>query len=76
MADETVTAPGVRDALITWFLAFVVSNIVGGIVLGATGHLGPHDPDPPLWLTASLAGAVLGRPRRRHGVLLTAQGHR
>ena len=33
MADDTVTAPGVRDALITWFAAFVVSNIVGGIVL-------------------------------------------
>jgi CAAX protease family protein len=54
MADDTVTAPGVRDALITWFVAFVVSNITGGIVLGATGHLGPHEPDPPLWLTASL----------------------
>jgi membrane protease YdiL (CAAX protease family) len=55
MADETATtAPGVRDAFLTWGAAFVVSNIVGGIVLGATGHLGADEPDPPLWLTAVL----------------------
>ena len=54
MADETATAPGVRDALLTWLVAFAVSNIVGGIVLGATGHLGADQPDPPIWMTALL----------------------
>ena len=54
MANDTATAPGVRDALLTWVAAFVLSNLAGAIVLGATGHLGPHDPDPPLWLTATL----------------------
>jgi hypothetical protein len=54
MAEETSTAPGIRDAFLTWGAAFVVSNIVGGVVLGATGHLGADQPDPPLWLTAVL----------------------
>ncbi len=54
MANDTATAPGVRDALLTWVAAFVLSNLAGAIVLGATGHLGSHDPDPPLWLTATL----------------------
>ena len=54
MADETATAPGVRDAFLTWGAAFVVSNLVGVVVLSATGHLGADQPDPPLWLTALL----------------------
>ncbi len=54
MADHTATAPGVRDALITWFVAFAVSNVVAAGVLAATGHLGADDPDAPLWLTTLL----------------------
>ncbi len=54
MANDTATAPGVRDALLTWVVAFGLSNLLGAAVLGATGHLGPNDPDPPLWLTAAL----------------------
>ncbi|HTN80840.1 MAG TPA: type II CAAX endopeptidase family protein [Acidimicrobiales bacterium] len=54
MADDTATAPRVRDALLTWLVAFGVSNIIGGIVLGATHHLGADEPDPPIWMTALL----------------------
>jgi hypothetical protein len=54
VADETATAPGVRDALLTWLAAFVVSNLVGAAVLLAAGYGGTDDPDPPIWLTAVL----------------------
>lgn len=64
---------GVSDALIGWGAAFVVSNLVSGIVLGATGHLDTNAPDPPLWMVALLQiplwvvllGAVVLASRRK-----------
>jgi uncharacterized protein len=54
VADETATAPGIRDAFLTWLAAFVVSNLVGAAILLAAGYGGADDPDPPIWLTAVL----------------------
>ena len=54
MADDTATAPGIRDAFLTWLAAFVVSNLVGAAILLAAGYGGADDPDPPIWLTAVL----------------------
>ncbi len=85
MADETATAPGIRDALLTWLAAFVVSNLVGAAVLLAAGYGAADDPDPPLWLTAVLqvplwvvlvGGTVLFSRRKGSGDLTVDMGLR
>ncbi|MGE0879785.1 MAG: lysostaphin resistance A-like protein [Acidimicrobiia bacterium] len=74
---------GVGHAVLAWLLAFVLSNIVAGLVLTAGDYTGKGAPDPPLWLTAVLeiplwtgliAGMVIisrkfgtGRVRRDYG---------
>ena len=75
MPAEPVVAPrwGVSDALIGWVVAFLLANLVSGVVLGATGHLDTHAPDPPLWMVAllqiplwvALLGAVVVASRRK-----------
>jgi membrane protease YdiL (CAAX protease family) len=85
VADETATAPGIRDALLTWLAAFVVSNLVGAAILLAAGYAGADDPDPPIWLTAVLqvpfwivlvGGAVLSSRRKGTGDLRVDMGLR
>jgi membrane protease YdiL (CAAX protease family) len=85
VADETATAPGIRDALLTWLAAFVVSNVVGAAILLAAGYGGADDPDPPIWLTAVLqvpfwivlvGGAVLSSRRKGTGDLRVDMGLR
>lgn len=85
MADETATAPGIRDALLTWLAAFVVSNLVGAAILLSAGYGGADDPDPPLWLTAVLqvpfwvvlvGGALFFSRRKGTGDLRTDMGLR
>jgi membrane protease YdiL (CAAX protease family) len=85
VADETATAPGVRDALLTWLAAFVASNLVGAAVLLAAGYGAADDPDPPLWLTAVLqvpfwvvlvGGTVLCSRRKGTGDLTVDMGLR
>ncbi|MBK9180879.1 MAG: CPBP family intramembrane metalloprotease [Acidimicrobiales bacterium] len=73
-----VTRPwGIRDAVLGLVAGFVLSNLVGGIVLAAGGYLSEGAGDPPLWLVAllqiplwvGLGGAVALAVRRSGGTL-------